>query len=84
MLPLAQNGADQRGFSRAVGADQRHNLAAVDVKIHVPQDLVGADFYPQMFDFQAAMAAAALPLMLCYTHFSPAFNASRLASITAA
>ena len=68
MLPLPQNGADQRGFACAVGADQGDDFPAVDVKIHVPENFVIADFNPQLFDFQAAVSAAPLPLMLFYAH----------------
>ena len=40
----ARNQVDQRGFSRAAGADQRQHLAGLHIQIDVVQDLVFAFF----------------------------------------
>ena len=81
MLPLSKDRADQCGFSCPIGADQRCDLPAVDMKIDVPQDILPIDLHPKVLNFQTAVAAAALSLMLHNTHFSPAFNALIFASI---
>ena len=55
---LAQNGLQQCGFTGAVGADKGHHFAAVDMEIHILQDLVIPDVDIQVLYTQAAGVAA--------------------------
>ena len=63
VLPLSQNGFQEGGFARAVGADDGGHFAAVDVKIHVLQNAVGPDFHGHILYPKAAGMAAGTAVM---------------------
>jgi len=63
VLPLSQNGFQEGGFARAVGADDGGHFAAVDVKIHVLQNAVGSDFHGHILYPKAAGMAAGTAVM---------------------
>jgi hypothetical protein len=58
VIPLTEDCFDQGGFARAVGADQGHHLAAMDVQIHIPKDLIAADADGKILNTQAAGISA--------------------------
>ena len=63
VLPLSQNGFQEGGFARAVGADDGGHFAAVDVKIHVLQNAVGSDFHGHILYPKAAGMATGTAVM---------------------
>jgi len=60
----ARHAVKGRGFARAVGADQRHDLAAVDFHAQVVYRHHAAKLHGQVVDFQHVLAhfAASFPL----------------------
>lgn len=78
VVALAENGADERGFSRAVRPDQRDHLAAVHVQVDIVEDRLAADADGQMLDLQTAgVFAVARVRMQMWDHES----ASRIVSM---
>ena len=63
VFPLSQNGLQEGGFPRAVGADDGDHLAAVDMKIHVLQNAVSSDFHGHILYPKAAGMAAGTAVM---------------------
>ena len=58
VLPLAQHRFQEGGLARSVGADEGHQLPAVDVEIHVPEYFFTADGDAEILHPQAAGVAA--------------------------
>ena len=78
VVALAENGADERGFARAVRPDQRDHLAAVHVQVDIVEDRLAADADGQMLDLQTAgVFAVARVRMQMWDHES----ASRIVSM---
>ena len=78
VVALAENGANERGFARAVRPDQRDHLAAVHVQVDIVQNGVAADMDGQVFNFQAAGVAAVACMRVCMRYHP---SASRMVSI---
>ena len=54
---LTEQRADERRLSRAVRADERGQFTAMDVQIHIMQQLLMTCRYAQMIDLNAAKPA---------------------------
>ena len=54
---FAQNGAQQRGFARAVAADNHGELPAVTMNIHIVQQLPPPRKHPEVPELEAVQAA---------------------------
>ena len=68
MGPLTQNGLEQGGLARAVWANDRHNLAAMDVQVDVPEDRAAVGDHPQAGDLKTAGVVAAVAAVLVDGH----------------
>ena len=68
--PLAQNGLQKGAFACAVGADKGNHFSAMDVQIHVLQNLAAADGDGQIFHPQAAGVAAVLIMQFAHPNAS--------------
>ena len=83
VFPLAENRADERRFSRAVGTNQRDNLTAVHVQIDIVQNDLRADSDRQVFNFEAAGIFAAAGSCVSVDHPSASFTMSMFCRIAA-
>ena len=59
MRHLAENGAQECALARAVGTDDRRQLAAVDMQIDMRKDFKRPERDAEVFDFGAAKIRAA-------------------------
>ena len=60
MRDFAKNGFEERALARAVRPDERRQLAAVDVEVHVLEDGEPPGLYAEILDFRAAELRAIL------------------------
>ena len=81
---LAQDGLEEGGFPRPVGADQGHDLSAVEVEGDGAQQLLAAHGDPYVLQLQAAQPLAAVAgaaVMVVNTHEKASRRVFRLESI---
>ena len=83
VFPLAENRADERRFSRAVGPNQRNNLPTVHVQIDIVQNDLRANSDRQVFNFEAAGVFAAAGICMLVNHPSASFTMSMFSRMAA-
>ena len=78
---LAQDGLEEGGLARPVGADEGHDLAAVDVQVDGAQNRLALGHHPQACHPQTARPLAAVAAMLVYAQESASLTVAQFCSI---